>query len=34
MKVFELLEFLRRADPEARVMFMRLGAEEQDAQEV
>jgi hypothetical protein len=34
MKVSELLELLRRADPEARLMFMPPGADEQDAQEV
>lgn len=34
MKVSELLELLREADPEARVMFMPPGADEQDAQEV
>jgi hypothetical protein len=34
MKVSELLELLRRADPEARLIFMPPGADEQDAQEV
>jgi hypothetical protein len=34
MKVSELLELLRSTDPEARVMFMPPGGDEQDAQEV
>jgi hypothetical protein len=34
VKVSELLELLRRADPETRLMFMPPGADEQDGQEV
>jgi hypothetical protein len=34
MKISELLELLRRADPEAQVMLLPSGADEDDAQEV
>jgi hypothetical protein len=34
MKIAELLDFLRNADPSATVMFVPLGDREQDAQEV
>ncbi|MFL9889345.1 hypothetical protein P0D71_07160 [Paraburkholderia sp. RL17-383-BIF-A] len=34
MKVSELLELLRRADPEARLMFMPPGADEQEVRDI